>query len=209
VKGNRVQVTVRLEPQVLQAAKQRASEMKVSLSAALAEAAKESLLSSYRSEREQEILKAADRNFHALRRLEQQLRLDIQVLKEMVGLGMRSFFNHTTAIPDTLKTAALLSGKQRFHRFLDLLARNLRTGESILSDIPSLEPESEAGKPSLPSEPATKSVQSEQTANSIAVDSVGASNRRPLPAHTTAHSSSRQLSHGRESWGLFGRTDEK
>ena len=103
MKGNRVQVTVRLEPRVLQAAKQRASEMKVSLSAALAEAAKESLLSSYRSEREQEILKAADRNFHALRRLEQQLRLDIQVLKEMVGLGMRSFFNHTTAIPDAIQ----------------------------------------------------------------------------------------------------------
>ena len=209
MKGNRVQVTVRLEPRVLQAAKQRASEMKVSLSAALAEAAKESLLSSYRSEREQEILKAADRNFHALRRLEQQLRLDIQVLKEMVGLGMRSFFNHTTAIPDTLKTAALLSGKQRFHRFLDLLARNLRTGESILSDIPSVGPESEAGKSSSQEEAATKSVQPQETAKSIAGEGVGASDRRPSPAHTAAHSSSRQLSHGRESWGLFGRSDEK
>jgi len=209
VKGNRVQVTVRLEPRVLQAAKQRASEMKVSLSAALAEAAKESLLSSYRSEREQEILKAADRNFHALRRLEQQLRVDIQVLKEMVGLGMRSFFNHTTAIPDTLKTAALLSGKQRFHRFLDLLARNLRTGESILSDIPSVGPESEAGKSSSQEEAATKSVQPQETAKSIAGEGVGASDRRPSPAHTAAHSSSRQLSHGRESWGLFGRSDEK
>ena len=209
MKGNRVQVTVRLEPRVLQAAKQRASEMKVSLSAALAEAAKESLLSSYRSEREQEILKAADRNFHALRRLEQQLRVDIQVLKEMVGLGMRSFFNHTTAIPDTLKTAALLSGKQRFHRFLDLLARNLRTGESILSDIPSVGPESEAGKSSSQEEAATKSVQPQETAKSIAGEGVGASDRRPSPAHTAAHSSSRQLSHGRESWGLFGRSDEK
>jgi hypothetical protein len=47
--------------------------MKVSLSAAIAEAAKESLLSSYRSEREQEILKAVERNFHALRRLDQRL----------------------------------------------------------------------------------------------------------------------------------------
>ena len=208
MKGNRVQVTVRVEPQVLQAAKQRASEMKVSLSAALAEAAKESLLSSYRSEREQEILKAADRNFHALRRLEQQVRLDIQVLKEMVGLGMRSFFNHTTAIPDTLKTAALLSGKQRFHRFLDLLARNLRTGESILSDIPSLEPESEAGKSSSQSEVAAKSDQPEVTAKTVAGDSIGTHDRRPSPAHTATHSSSRQLSHGRESWGLFERTDE-
>jgi hypothetical protein len=209
VKGNRVQVTVRLEPRVLQAAKQRASEMKVSLSAALAEAAKESLLSSYRSEREQEILKAADRNFHALRRLEQQLRLDIQVLKEMVGLGMRSFFNHTTAIPDALKTAALLSGKQRFHRFLDLLARNLRTGESILSEIPSFAPESEAEKPSSQSDAITKSAPSEQTAKTVAGESIGAHDRRPSPAHAATHSSSRQLPQGRESWGLFGRANEK
>jgi hypothetical protein len=209
VKGNRIQVTIRLEPPVLQAARQRASEMKVSLSAALAEAAKESLLSSYRSEREQEILKAADRNFHAVRRLEQQLRLDIQVLKEMVGLGMRSFFNHTTAIPDTLKTAALLSGKQRFHRFLDLLARNIRTGESILSDTPSLETESDTGNSSPQREAATKSVELEQTTKSIAGESVSAHDRRPSPAHAAAHSSSRQLPQGRETWGLFGRPGEK
>ena len=205
----KTQLSVFLERQVLLAARQRAKEMKLSMSAVVADATKESLLSAYRSEREQEILKAADRNFHALRRLEQQLRLDIQVLKEMVGLGMRSFFNHTTAIPDTLKTAALLSGKQRFHRFLDLLARNLRTGESILSDIPSLDPGSEAGKSSSQSEPATKSVQPQEAAKSIAGESSGAHDRRPSPAHAATHSSSRQLSQGRESWGLFGRTDEK
>jgi hypothetical protein len=195
VKGNRVQVTVRLEPRVLLAAKQRASETKVSLSAALAEAAKESLLSSYRSEREQEILKAADRNFHALRRLEQQLRLDIQVLKEMVGLGMRSFFNHTTAIPDALKTAALLSGKQRFHRFLDLLARNLRTGESILSDVPPSEPQFESMKP-LPESKMT----SDESAKNI-------SRQRP-PAHAHAHSSARHSSNDGEALGLFGQNDK-
>jgi hypothetical protein len=136
MKEHRVQITVWLEPHVLQAAKQRAGEMKVSLSATVAEAAKESLLSSYRSEREQEILKAVERNFHALRRLEQRLGLDIQVLKEMAGLGMRSFFNHTPPIPQASQAAALLSGKQRFHRYLDALAKNLRGGESILSDVP-------------------------------------------------------------------------
>ena len=136
MRGHRVQLTVRLEPQVMQAARQRSSEMKVSLSATVAEAAKESLLSSYRSEREQEILKAVDRNFHALRRLERQLRLEIAVLKEMIGVGMRSFFNHTTPIPEATKNAALRSGKERFHRYLDLLAANLRSGESILKDLP-------------------------------------------------------------------------
>jgi len=191
-----VQVTVRLEPRVVQAAKQRAGEMKVSLSAALAEAAKESLLSSYRSEREQEILKAVDRNFHALRRLEQQLGLDFQVLKEMIGLGMRSFLNHTTAIPDSLKSAALLSGKQRFHRYLDMLARNLRTGESILSDVLSSEPQLERGKPSEQSKP-------------VSDGHTGNVSRQRVPAHVHAHSSAHHSSNDREARGLFGRGDNE
>ncbi len=134
--GHRVQVTVFLEPQVHQAAKQRAKDMKLSLSATVAEAAKESLLSSYRSEREKEILKATERNFYGVRRLEQRMRIELQVLKELIGLGMRSFFNHTPPIPDTGKAAALLSGKQRFQRYLDLVASNLRGGDSVLADVP-------------------------------------------------------------------------
>src|ERR1700685_1663445 len=123
--------------------------MKLSMSAVVAEAAKESLLSAYRSEREQEILKAVERNFHALRRLDQRLVLEIQILKEMVGLGMRSFFNHTTPIPDATKAAAILSGKQRFHGYLDMLAKNLRKGESILRalPLPELEPPKESTSP--------------------------------------------------------------
>ena len=113
----KTQLSVFLEQQVLLAARQCAKEMKLSMSAVVADAAKESLLSAYRSEREQEILKAVERNFHALRRLDQRLALEIQILKEMVGLGMRSFFNHTTPIPDATKAAAILSGKQRFHGY--------------------------------------------------------------------------------------------
>src|ERR1700683_4899048 len=130
------QVTIYLDAQLLQAARERAANMQVSLSAAIVEALKESLLSAYRSEREQEILKAVERNFHAIRRLDQRVALEIQILKEMVGLGMRSFFNHTTPIPDATKAAAILSGKQRFHAYLDMLAKNLRKGESIRSDAP-------------------------------------------------------------------------
>jgi hypothetical protein len=147
VSERKTQLSVFLEQQVLLAARQRANELKLSMSAVVADAAKESLLSAYRSEREQEILKAVERNFHALRRLDQRLALEIQILKEMVGLGMRSFFNHTTPIPDATKAAAILSGKQRFHGYLDMLAKNLRKGESILSDLPL--PELEPPKDSI------------------------------------------------------------
>jgi hypothetical protein len=135
----RIQLTVRVEAAVLKAAKERAGHMNTSVSAAIAEAAKESLLSSYRSERETEILKAVERNFHAVRRLDQQVNFELRVLKEMLGLGMRSFFNHTPAVPEPEKSAALLSGKIRFNKYLDLLARNLHGGDSVLRDVPALD----------------------------------------------------------------------
>ena len=56
--GQRIQMTGFLDPEVHRAAKQRAEAMKLSLSATVPDAAKESLLSSYRSDREKEILTA-------------------------------------------------------------------------------------------------------------------------------------------------------
>jgi len=205
MKGRRVQLTVRLEPQVMQAAKQRSGEMKVSLSATVAEAAKESLLSSYRSEREQEILKAVDRNFHALRRLERQLRLEIAVLKEMIGVGMRSFFNHTTPIPEATKNAALRSGKERFHRYLDLLAANLRSGESILKDLPL----PEAGEQNAPASPDTGEASGDRAASDhskvgIAPNEHRAMAARNVPVHAAAQPSSRTVASERQrDRGLF------
>ena len=134
--GHRIQMTVFLDPEVHRAAKQRAEAMKLSLSATVADAAKESLLSSYRSDREKEILTAAERNFFAVRRLEQRMRTELLVLKELIGTGMQSFFNHIPAVGESGRAAALVSGKQRFLRYLDHVASNLRTGESILGKVP-------------------------------------------------------------------------
>jgi len=131
----RIQLTVRVEAAVLKAAKERAGHMNTSVSAAIAEAAKESLLSSYRTERETEILKAVERNFFAIRRIDQRVSFELRVLKEMLGLSVRSFLNHIPAVPDEEKIAALLSGKVRFARYLDVLAKNLRNGDSSLGDV--------------------------------------------------------------------------
>jgi hypothetical protein len=168
----------------------------------VAEAAKESLLSSYRSEREKEILKAAERNFYALRRLEQRMRIELQVLKELIGLGMRSFFNHTPPIPDTGKAAALLSGKQRFQRYLDLVASNLRGGESILGDVPLPEP---AETPSGAGIPGTEPMKPDESGANEA------SHHRARPngdavsstALAAAQKRSRSDSNGNEELGLF------
>jgi hypothetical protein len=190
--GHRVQITVFLESQVHRAAKQRSVEMKLSLSATVAEAAKESLLSTYRSDREKEILKAADRNLHALRRLEQRMRIELQVLKELIGLGMRSFFNHLPAVPESGKTAALLSGKQRFQRYLDLVAANLRGGDSILADVPLLGPAEEATEGDAPERATPQShpdalAQDRTKANGDSRTNHQPSNKRARnPAHDTS-----------------------
>lgn len=204
MKGHRIQLTVRLEPQVMQAARQRSSEMKVSLSATVADAAKESLLSSYRSEREQEILKAVDRNFHALRRLERQLWLEISVLKEMIGVGMRSFFNHTTPIPEATKNAALRSGKERFHRYLDLLAANLRSGESILKDLPL----PDAGEQNATPSPNAGGVSADGTASDASTVGAARNERRVtagrgVPVQASGQASSRTGANERRDRGLF------
>jgi hypothetical protein len=193
----------------MQAAKQRSGEMKVSLSATVAEAAKESLLSSYLSEREQEILKAVDRNFHALRRLERQLRLEIAVLKEMIGVGMRSFFNHTTPIPEATKNAALRSGKERFHRYLDLLATNLRSGESILKDLPL----PEAGEPAAAAAPdaggqVAKGTASQQPKVEAAANEHRTTAARGVPVHAGAQSLPRSNASERRDRGLFERNSD-
>jgi hypothetical protein len=200
VSERKTQLSVFLEQQVLLAARQRANETKLSMSAVVAEAAKESLLSAYRSEREQEILKAVERNFHALRRLDQRLALEIQILKEMVGLGMRSFFNHTTPIPDATKAAAILSGKQRFHGYLDMLAKNLRKGESILSDLPL--PELEPPKESTPQQPKENVVEEVAPTN----QAHGAANAKERASKQTTPANA---PNGARDWALFEPIGEK
>ena len=77
-----------------------------------------------------------ERVFNLIQRIDRRRVYDQQVLKEMVGLLIRSFFNHIPAVPPKERDAAPISGKARFNRFLDALAANLRSGESALNDLP-------------------------------------------------------------------------
>ena len=189
----RIQLTVRVEAAVLKAAKERAGHMNTSVSAAIAEAAKESLLSSYRTERETEILKAVERNFFAIRRIDQRVSFELRVLKEMLGLSVRSFLNHIPAVPDDEKIAALLSGKVRFSRYLDVLAKNLRNGDSSLGDVaeaPVLE--ETVAKPEMP-EP--------DTAKRSSVDIA-----RPVIANERPKSCDSPPNEGKD-WNLFDQSE--
>jgi hypothetical protein len=135
MKPQKVRFTVWLDPATLEVAKVRSRQDGVSVSEALAEAATESLLRN-RADAETQIVKAIERVFYLVQRTDRKRSFDEQVLKEMVGLMVLSFFNHTPAVPEANKKAALMDGKARFHRFLDTLAANLRGGNTILSDLP-------------------------------------------------------------------------
>ena len=131
----KVRFTLWMGEDVLKAARVRASESGVTPSRVIAEAARTILIDNPQNA-EARVLQAVERVFTLIQRMDRRRGYDQQVLKEMVGLMVQSFFNHTPAIPDHDKKAALHSGKARFNRFLDTLATNLRSGQSITNDIP-------------------------------------------------------------------------
>ncbi len=128
--------TVWMEPDTLQAAKARAVQDGVTVSEVLAAAAKRALIDTDRQNTDAKLLAAVERVFNLIQRIDRRRVYDQQVLKEMIGLLIRSFFNHIPAVPPKERDAALISGKARFNRFLDALAANLRSGESALNDLP-------------------------------------------------------------------------
>jgi hypothetical protein len=136
-----------------------------------------------------------------VRRLEQRLRIDLQVVKELIGLGMRSFFNHTPPVPDNGKTAALVSGKQRFQRYLDLVASNLRGGDSVLGDVPLPEP-TEVATQSEP-ETAKSPEPTAPTPKSIRTPKIDASARPGTASNSASHSKPRDHANGHSESSLF------
>jgi hypothetical protein len=133
---HKTRFTVWMDPEVLLAAKARAVQDGSTVSEALAAAAKRDLIDANRQNTDAQILQAVERVFNLIQRIDRRRVYDQQVLKEMLGLLIRSFFNHTPATPKNDKDAALLSGKVRFNHFLDVLAANLRSGQSVLNDLP-------------------------------------------------------------------------
>ena len=128
--------TVWLSPEILRAAKARAALEGITASEVLAAAGRTVLINSDQEHTDAKVLAAVERVFALIQRIDRRRSFDQQVLKEMVGLMVQSFFNHTPGIPEKDKKAALHSGKVRFNRFLDTLAANLRAGQSIMNDLP-------------------------------------------------------------------------
>ncbi len=136
--NEKIKFSISLGRPAYDAAKSLAAASGKAFTWVVADAATQTLLDTYRSDREAEILKAVERVFFKLQKLEKHQHLDLLILKEMVGLGIRAYFNHTPEVLESQRSAALLSGKARYHHYLDTLARNLRQNQSILGEVAAL-----------------------------------------------------------------------
>ena len=130
----RVALTIRLPHPLYETARQLAAQRNAPLAAVIVAAAEQTLHPSEGKQADEAAIRDAVQHcLHKIDRLERKLGTDLHILKEMVGLGVRTYLNHTAALPDTERAAATLSGRARFERFLDVLSNSLRDGASILT----------------------------------------------------------------------------
>lgn len=159
---DKIKFSIRLGRPAYNAAKARAAAEGKAFTLVVADAATETLLDTHRSDREAEILRAVERVFFKLQKVEKHQHLDLLILKEMLALGVQAYFDHTPDIPASLRSAALLSGETRFHHYLDTLAHNVRQNKSILDEgasFSSRQDEIDGAFPGKPSNFATETVE--------------------------------------------------
>jgi len=135
--GQRIQLTVRLDPDVYQAAKEVERRTFAPLSRIIADAARETLLSAQQATISQQLQDLSNRLLQRLTTIERALGSEIVAVKELTALWARSYFNHTPAIPEPERTVASLSGRKRFVQLVEFFNRNLQQGVSILNELES------------------------------------------------------------------------
>ena len=131
----KVQMTVRLEPEVEKAAIAYARRTGVAVSVVVADAAKRTLLPAT-DDRSMSLEQSTERLLRRLGKLDASVQADLNEIRESIGLAVRTYLNHTPSIPDSERQAASMSGRIRFDRFVHLLDQNLRDGTSVLEPQP-------------------------------------------------------------------------
>lgn len=124
-------MTVRLEPEVEKAAVAFSRRTGIPVSVVVADAAKKVLVPQP-DDRELSLEKATERILRRLGKIDAALRADLNELRELTALSVRTYLNHTPAVPESESTAASMSGRIRFDRLVSLLDQNLRDGLTIL-----------------------------------------------------------------------------
>lgn len=128
---NKIQMTVRLEPEVHRAAIIRANRSGMPVSVVVADAAKTTLLPKTNSN-QMTLEQSTDRILRRLGKIDTLWQEEQHTLRELMAIFVRSYLNHTPEVPEGERQAASMSGRNRFNRFVERLERNLRDGVSVL-----------------------------------------------------------------------------
>ena len=132
--GNKIQMTVRLEPEVHRAVLARANRSGIPPAVVVADAAKQKLLPKS-SDDELTLERATDRLLRRIGKIDSAWQEEYHTLRELIAIFIRMYLNHTPAVPESERRDASMSGRARFNRIVDLLERNLKDGISVL-DVP-------------------------------------------------------------------------
>ena len=139
-KASKVLLSGSIDPDVyeaLQAHCRRRPHM--SRSAVVSRALRQYLLPDYQEERERVLAANLDRLWWHQHNLADRLDRDIATTREMLAMLVRTFYIHVPEVPESQREGAILSGEQRFNRFLAVVAEHLGPGKSSLQRMP--EPE--------------------------------------------------------------------
>lgn len=157
---NKVQMSVRLEPAVRAAALAVANRTGQPLAVVVADAAKRTLIKRDDAQLASGMEQVAKQLTTQINQSRDQTLDELHILKEMLGLMIRTYLNHTAPVPESERDAASRSGRARFVRLLQRLESNLGRGGSVFDEltvieegVPAFNVEEATHDPSTPESP--------------------------------------------------------
>lgn len=136
-KASKVLLSGSIDPDVYEALQAHCRRRpQVSRSAVVSRALRQYLLPDYQEERERVLAANLDRLWWHQHNLGDRLDRDIATVREMLAMLVRTFYIHIPEVPEAQREGAILSGEQRFNRFLAVVAEHLGPGKSALRRMP-------------------------------------------------------------------------
>ena len=126
--------TTYLDDETLEALDRYHAKTRKSKSLIINDAVREALLPTQPKDPGVALSKRIDQLGYQLKRHDEDIVEAVSMLKEMLGLFVRVFLNHTPEVPQANRAKASASGRTRFKRFVAMLAESLEEGRSILDE---------------------------------------------------------------------------
>jgi hypothetical protein len=136
---NKILVSGTIDPEVFQALCRYCQvNPSQSRSAIMSLALRQFLSPEHQEERQRVVAENLDRLYWHAQNHAKRMNQELRVIREMLALFVRTFYNHTPGVPEDRRDAAAADGQARFVRFLEILAEHAGDGPSALELMPEL-----------------------------------------------------------------------